>query len=153
MTYSRLITLTATVVIVGVGAALLRGPSAETSAENTAEPAAAPPVDGSDALVDITLPANLSANAVIGQTVFTNACAACHGDNGVGRDGLAPPLIHRIYEPSHHGDEAFQIAAARGVRAHHWQFGNMPPVEGLTRGDVTMVVAYIRELQSANGID
>jgi hypothetical protein len=28
----------------------------------------------------------------------------------------------------------------------------MPPVEGLTRGDVAMVVAYIREIQRANGI-
>ena len=28
----------------------------------------------------------------------------------------------------------------------------MPPVEGLTRADVTMIVAYIRELQQENGI-
>jgi hypothetical protein len=28
----------------------------------------------------------------------------------------------------------------------------MPAVEGLTDGDVKMVVAYIRELQRANGI-
>jgi hypothetical protein len=29
----------------------------------------------------------------------------------------------------------------------------MPPVAGLTRGDVTMIVAYIREVQRANGIN
>ena len=29
----------------------------------------------------------------------------------------------------------------------------MPPVKGLTRGDVAMIVAYIREVQRANGID
>ena len=58
-----------------------------------------------------------------------------------------------IYEPSHHGDEAFQRAAAVGVRGHHWPFGDMPPVEGVTRGDVTMIIAYIRELQRANGIN
>jgi hypothetical protein len=28
----------------------------------------------------------------------------------------------------------------------------MPPVEGLTDGDLKMVVAYVRELQRANGI-
>ena len=28
----------------------------------------------------------------------------------------------------------------------------MPPVEGMTRGNVAMVVAYIREVQRANGI-
>ncbi|MFT6451992.1 MAG: hypothetical protein ACJA06_001479 [Halocynthiibacter sp.] len=62
-------------------------------------------------------------------------------------------MVHKIYEPNHHGDEAFQRAAAAGVRSHHWGFGNMPPVEGLTRGDVTMIVAYIRELQRSNGIN
>jgi len=40
-----------------------------------------------------------------------------------------------------------------GVRAHHWSFGNMPAVEGLTRADVKMIIAYIRELQRANGIN
>ena len=80
-------------------------------------------------------------------------CAACHGVNAAGKDGVAPPLVHKIYEPSHHGDESFQRAAALGVRAHHWPFGNMPAVEGVTRGDVKMITAYIRELQRANGIN
>ncbi|KKK93735.1 hypothetical protein LCGC14_2689930, partial [marine sediment metagenome] len=31
--------------------------------------------------------------------------------------------------------------------------GNMPPVEGVTPGEVKMVVAYVRELQRANGIN
>ncbi len=105
------------------------------------------------ALVEIVMPAELSANAQIGQTAYEAKCAACHGVNSVGQDGVAPPLVHVIYEPSHHGDEAFQRAVAMGVRGHHWPFGNMPAVEGLTRGDVAMIVAYIRELQQANGIN
>lgn len=109
--------------------------------------------DGSDALVDIVLPQTFSDAALTGRSIFANTCAACHGENAVGRDGLGPPLVHRIYEPSHYGDEAFQIAAAQGVRAHHWRFGNMAPVPGLTRGDVAMVIAYVRELQRANGIE
>ncbi|MEE9388504.1 MAG: cytochrome c, partial [Paracoccaceae bacterium] len=36
---------------------------------------------------------------------------------------------------------------------HHWRFGSMPPVEGLTDGDVAMVVDYVRTLQRANGIE
>jgi len=85
--------------------------------------------------------------------LWPNKCAACHGANAAGQDGVAPPLVHVIYEPSHHGDEAFQRAAELGVRGHHWPFGNMPPVEGVTRADVTMITAYIRELQRANGIN
>lgn len=105
------------------------------------------------ALVNVVLPAAFSSNASVGKRVFDAKCAACHGENAAGQDAIAPPLIHKIYEPNHHGDESFQVAAANGVRAHHWTFGNMPPVEGITRGDVTMVVAYIRELQRANGIN
>jgi len=40
--------------------------------------------------------------------------------------------------------------APAGVR--HWRFGDMPPVEGLSRRDVAAIVAYVRELQRANGI-
>ncbi|NNE89299.1 MAG: cytochrome c [Silicimonas sp.] len=105
------------------------------------------------AIVEITLPDSLSENAQIGKTAFEAACASCHGVNAVGQIDVAPPLVHVIYEPSHHGDEAFQVAVTHGVRGHHWPFGSMPPVEGLTRGDVTMIIAYIRELQRANGIN
>ena len=109
--------------------------------------------DTGSALVAVNLPDALSGNAEVGETIFNAKCSACHGDLAAGRAGIAPPLVHKIYEPSHHADEAFQRAVAVGVRQHHWPFGNMAPVEGLTRGDVAMVVAYIRELQRANGIN
>ena len=105
------------------------------------------------ALVDIQLPASLSSNAQIGQNAFSAKCATCHGENAVGQEGIAPPLVHKIYQPSHHADESFQRAVAEGVRGHHWPFGNMPPVEGLTRAEVAMIVTYVRELQVTNGIN
>ena len=104
------------------------------------------------AIVSIELPDELSKVAQIGKLAFQSNCLACHGENAVGQKGVAPPLVHKIYEPSHHGDESFQRAVAVGVRAHHWKFGNMPAVEGLTRGDVKAIIAYVRELQEANGI-
>lgn len=107
----------------------------------------------SEALVKIEIPAELSGLAIIGKRGFDKNCAACHGENAVGQDGIAPPLVHKIYEPSHHGDESFQRAVAMGVRAHHWKFGNMPAIEGLTRADVNAITAYVRELQRHNGIN
>ncbi|MFS4581026.1 cytochrome c [Phaeobacter sp. C3_T13_0] len=104
------------------------------------------------ALVEIQMP-QIEGNAVIGQRIFASACAECHGSNAVGIEGVGPPLIHVIYEPSHHADESFQRAVAMGVKSHHWRFGDMLPVGGLTRGDVAMVIAYIREIQHANGIN
>ncbi len=106
-----------------------------------------------DAIAEVSLPAELSRNAELGKTVFEAKCVNCHGENATGQNGVAPPLVHKIYEPGHHSDMAFVLAAQNGVRAHHWNFGNMPPVEGVTAGEVKMVVAYIRELQRENGIN
>ena len=97
-------------------------------------------------LARVSLPGILSQNAQIGKLGFEAKCASCHGANAAGTEGIAPPLIHKIYEPSHHADESFQRAVSLGVRAHHWPFGNMPAIEGLTRGDVTMIIAYIRRI-------
>lgn len=103
-------------------------------------------------IVEVALPAELSAEARMGERAFEAKCAECHGANAAGQNGVAPPLVHQIYEPSHHSDMAFVLAAKNGVRAHHWNFGNMPPVEGLTNGDVEMIARYIRELQKENGV-
>ena len=108
---------------------------------------------GGAPMVEVVLPETLSTNAQVGKLAYEAKCAVCHGANAAGQDGVAPPLVHKIYEPSHHGDAAFLLAAKNGVRAHHWRFGNMPPVEGVTDGDVKMIVAYVRELQRANGIN
>tara|TARA_R110002126_G_scaffold291600_1_gene454117 strand:+ start:19949 stop:20359 length:411 start_codon:yes stop_codon:yes gene_type:complete len=111
----------------------------------------AEPETSGAALVDIVVPA-LPEPIRQGEALFNANCASCHGANAVGRDGLAPPLVHKFYEPNHHGDAAFQLAVQNGVRAHHWQFGNMPPVENITQDEVAQVTAYIRVLQRANGI-
>ncbi|GAA6189936.1 cytochrome c [Litorivita sp. NS0012-18] len=109
------------------------------------------PADGAP-MVAVTLPDTLSPEGTMGKRAFDAVCADCHGENAAGKMGIAPPLIHKIYEPSHHGDMAFQMAAANGVRAHHWKFGDMPPQPEVTRADVIAITAYIREVQRANGI-
>ncbi len=86
-----------------------------------------------------------------GEAKFDTLCARCHGSRGRGTDN-GPPLVHKIYEPSHHADMAFQRAAAQGVRAHHWKFGNMPKIEGATPEDVTQIIGYVRWLQRQAGI-
>ncbi|PRX35044.1 Cytochrome C oxidase, cbb3-type, subunit III [Meinhardsimonia xiamenensis] len=103
-------------------------------------------------LVEVALPERLSPEAQMGKRAFDAFCARCHGQNAAGQEGVAPPLVHRIYEPGHHGDMAFMLAARNGVRAHHWRFGDMPPVEGITDAEIRAIITYVRELQRANGI-
>lgn len=86
-----------------------------------------------------------------GARLFTAKCAGCHGPSASGSD-KGPPLVHRIYEPSHHADATFYRAIRQGVRSHHWQFGNMAPVPGVTDTQIGQIVAYVRALQVKNGI-
>jgi len=109
-------------------------------------------IEAFGALVQVAVPDEFSPQAQIGERVFNASCAACHGTNAAGQNGVAPPLIFITYAPNHHGDGSFLSAARNGVQSHHWDFGNMPPVDGLTNSDIAALVRYIRELQRENGI-
>lgn len=100
--------------------------------------------------VDVTVP-ELSPVAEAGQAAFAEHCASCHGPAAGGTEE-GPPLVHIWYEPSHHGDAAFVLAAQGGVAQHHWRFGNMPPQPQVGERSLQQIIAYVRELQRANGI-
>lgn len=87
----------------------------------------------------------------LGKRLFDKHCAACHGLDLKGSD-KGPPMLHPIYEPSHHGDASFQAAVRYGVRAHHWKFGDMPPVQGVSPDEVAHITAYVRQQQRRVGI-
>lgn len=132
-------TLLLGIAALGVAAAVLSWPEPEA------------PAGRATGVAGIAMP-ELSPTAAMGQRAFETRCSACHGTAGGGVEGAGPPLIHKIYEPSHHGDASFYMAAEAGVRAHHWRFGNMPPIEGVTRAEVATIIAFVREVQRANGI-
>ncbi len=81
-----------------------------------------------------------------GKVLYDLNCASCHGEKLTGSDN-GPPLIHPFYKPSHHGDSAFYRAGLQGVRAHHWNFGDMPPVPGMTERKMKNIISYIRYYQ------
>lgn len=98
----------------------------------------------------LTVP-GLSETAAAGQSLFAANCAACHGPNAAGSD-KGPPLVHPIYNPGHHSDQAFYNAVRQGSRQHHWAFGNMPAQPQVSNEDTALIIDYVRELQVANGI-
>ena len=95
----------------------------------------------------VAVPAELQA----GEAKFNAHCAACHGPQATGTQ-QGPPLVHKIYEPNHHGDAAFLRAAEFGVKAHHWEFGNMPKIQAASSADVEQIIQYVRWLQRQAGI-
>ena len=93
----------------------------------------------------------LSDAARAGEALFNANCSLCHGVNAEGAL-QGPTLIDSIYKPGHHSDFSIRAAVRQGVRQHHWSFGDMPPVSGVSSDDVEKIICYIREMQQANGI-
>ena len=87
----------------------------------------------------------------VGEKLFNTNCSVCHGISAVGTN-QGPPLIDKTYHPNHHPDFSFQNAIKNGVRRHHWDFGNMLPVAGVSEDDAEKIICYIRDTQLANGI-
>lgn len=92
------------------------------------------------------------ADARQGSQLFRANCARCHGAAGKGTD-QGPPLVHPIYRPGHHADLTFHWAVSRGAKQHHWQFGDMPPLPGVSPEDVGHIIAYVRAEQRKAGIN
>ncbi len=129
--------------MLGVGCALVLGVAFACGGSGTPPP----PPASSDGTGGAPVPAELAG----GERLFDASCSRCHGPRASGTE-QGPPLVHIVYEPNHHGDAAFLRAAAQGVPAHHWRFGDMPPVPGVTPEQVAEITAYIRWLQRQAGI-
>jgi len=93
-----------------------------------------------------------AAEAGRGAELYGESCASCHGSDLRGTD-RGPSHLSIVYEPGHHGDDSFRAAIARGVRAHHWNFGDMPAMRGLDDDEVDSIIAFIRSEQQRQGFE
>ena len=96
-------------------------------------------------------PEGFIGDSITGEALFSQNCLACHGNGGLGTN-QGPPLVHKVYNPGHHADLSFHLAVKNGVPAHHWKFGDMKPVPGLSPEDVGHIVQYVRAIQRKSGI-
>ena len=119
-------------------------------AEPTETSAAPAPTVTSDAPAPLTTAAAFVVPD--GAAVYQQYCAECHGVDLRGTD-KGPSQLSIIYEPNHHGDYAYRVAIREGTREHHWWFGDMPPVEGITDLEIEKVISYIRAEQERLGFE
>lgn len=87
-----------------------------------------------------------------GAALYAANCASCHGADLRGTD-MGPSHLSIVYEPNHHPDDAFRSAIRNGAAQHHWDFGDMPPVEGLTDDEVEAIIAFVRAEQESEGFE
>lgn len=96
-------------------------------------------------------PAPTAVPILDGGTLFRQTCAVCHGVDLKGTN-QGPPFLDRLYHPNHHSDASFRLAVQRGVIAHHWPFGNMPKIEGLSDQQIEAIITYVRDQQQQAGL-
>lgn len=87
-----------------------------------------------------------------GADLYASNCASCHGSDLRGTD-RGPSHLSVVYKLDHHGDDGFRAAIASGSAQHHWNFGDMPPVEGLNSDEVDQIISYVRSVQEREGFE
>ena len=48
-------------------------------------------------------PQGFIGDSIIGESLYSQNCLACHGIGGMGTN-QGPPLVHKVYNPRHHAD-------------------------------------------------
>jgi mono/diheme cytochrome c family protein len=87
-----------------------------------------------------------------GAALYASNCASCHGADLRGTE-LGPSHLSIVYEPNHHSDESFRAATSTGAGQHHWNFGDMLPVEGLDDDEIDTIIAFVRAEQEEQGFE
>lgn len=90
--------------------------------------------------------------AETGEQLYEARCAECHGSDLRGTD-RGPSHLSQVYQESHHADASFALAILRGTPQHHWRFGPMPPIPGLSDDDIDAIIAYVRTEQEQQGFE
>lgn len=87
-----------------------------------------------------------------GAALYQANCASCHGADLQGTE-QGPSHLSIVYEPNHHGDDAFRSAIANGARQHHWNFGDMDAIEGLDDAEIDAIIGFVRSEQERQGFE
>lgn len=99
-----------------------------------------------------SIPVQTPALVAEGEVLYQASCATCHTVSAEGT-ALGPSHLSVIYNPDHHADAAFVRAVVGGVASHHWGFGDMLPISGLTDDDLVRIIAFVRESQRIKGFE
>ncbi len=93
-----------------------------------------------------------SAASQDGSALYASSCASCHGSDLRGTDE-GPSHLSIVYEPNHHGDDSFRSAIRNGAGQHHWNFGDMEPIDGLDDTEIDAIIAFVRSEQEREGFE
>jgi len=131
----------------GIQAKIAAGPPSESEAQILAEPAEAATTTST------TAGGGASAASAAGAQVFSQNCTSCHGTNGQGQPGVAPPLMNnpfvtgdpkaviKVVEDGLHGQTI--MGQTYGAQMPAWK-------STLSKSDLAAVLTYIRGSLGSN---
>jgi mono/diheme cytochrome c family protein len=93
-----------------------------------------------------------AAGVVSGPVVYEARCASCHGAD-LGGGALGPSLRSELYGPEQFTDDQIRASISQGAEQVNWEFGPMPMVSGLSAAEIDAVVAHVRGVQAAEGLE
>jgi mono/diheme cytochrome c family protein len=90
-----------------------------------------------------------------GRAVFLKICGACHQPDGMGKDGLAPPLVGSEWVLAADGNRLVRIVlngmtGPVQVKGREWNLTMPPWRENLRDDQIAVVLTYIRTKLGSN---
>ena len=85
----------------------------------------------------------------MGRDVFTKTCSVCHQPNGLGKEGLAPPLVGSEWVLASGADRIvriplFGLTGPITVKGQQWSLNMTPLGENLTDQQIAAALTYVR---------
>jgi mono/diheme cytochrome c family protein len=90
-----------------------------------------------------------------GRAIFLKVCAACHQPDGLGKEGVAPPLAGSEWVLAPEGDRLVRIvlngmSGPVQVKGRDWNLAMPPWREALKDDEIAVVLTYIRTKVGGN---
>jgi mono/diheme cytochrome c family protein len=90
-----------------------------------------------------------------GRAIFQKICAACHQPDGMGKDGVAPPLAGSEWMLADKGDRLVRIVlnglgGPVKVKGREWNLAMPPLRENLKDDEIAVVLTYVRSNVGGN---
>lgn len=95
----------------------------------------------------------LSTLAQAGRVIINTQCKECHGVDGTGYSRNGPPLLHPMYRSEIYPDHHFKRVLREGRPQKNWRFGPMPAQPQLSDADMNGIIAFVREVHTATGVE
>ena len=90
-----------------------------------------------------------------GRAIFQKICAACHQADGLGKEGVAPPLAGSEWVLADQGDRLVRIvlngmSGPVQVQGREWNLAMPPWRENLKDDEIAVVLTYVRSKVGGN---